>query len=121
MYLLKPVNPFSISLFAFYLHSTMYLLKLYFLNNTKHCSSLFTFHHVSIKTYTGFRQIARLKYLHSTMYLLKRGIPEKYGGISIFTFHHVSIKTRMYRKRSQRERNLHSTMYLLKRENAEHY
>ena len=53
-------------------HSTMYLLKPMPTNEYNAKVSLFTFHHVSIKTYT-FKCAGK--------------------GTVLFTFHHVSIKT----------------------------
>ena len=102
--MLKPLNS----------HSTMYLLK-------PTCASIvinviiFTFHHVSIKTFSVSGQLPMQEkftfhhvsiktilktilhppknYSHSTMYLLKPSkIFANVFGIT-FTFHHVSIKT----------------------------
>ena len=76
------------------LHSTMYLLKLYFFRLLLMSLSLFTFHYVSIKTLISF-------FKATTPFL--------------FTFHYVSIKT--YLKLSyifHLLSYLHSTMYLLK-------
>ena len=58
----------------FYSHSTMYLLKLK-LPRIGSENSIFTFHHVSIKTTS--RNIILLEYIK-------------------FTFHHVSIKTSLF-------------------------
>ena len=55
----------------YYLHSTMYLLKLRLLKQD------------SLK---GIN-------LHSTMYLLKHYVAESVKQVYLFTFHHVSIKT----------------------------
>ena len=54
--------------------------------------SVFTFHNVSINTMRS----AKCRYAHST-----------------FTFHNVSINTRDDRARYHRKKNLHSTMFLL--------
>ncbi len=96
-----------------YLHSTMYLLKRnsFWYFNLK---TLFTFHHVSIKTCKPLAQVQVVGYLHSTMYLLKLRCHNASKFLKRFTFHHVSIKTTDVRVERLQDINLHSTMYLLK-------
>ena len=92
MYLLKRFFHHHLFLLQVDSHSTMYLLKLICILYVL-LGQVFTFHHVSIKTFnpSGFLHI--LLDSHSTMYLLKLCI----------SFNHVPV-----------EYDSHSTMYLLK-------
>ena len=71
MYLLKHFTLLLLPASVSDLHSTMYLLKLFAANGIGFSTGLFTFHYVSIKTYSTVRLASFGKYLHSTMYLLK--------------------------------------------------
>ena len=136
MYLLKPIVTQQISP-SLYLHSTMYLLKLFPQRFEILGINVFTFHYVSIKTSYPYVMPCRYIYLHSTMYLLKRTLPiyndrvlfnlhstmyllkpsafsQQSFTLSRFTFHYVSIKTKLQSYLLSSELYLHSTMYLLK-------
>ena len=99
--------------------------------------TLFTFHHVSIKTVQKVLPLLNVMYSHSTMYLLKRYKQDEIVALKkTFTFHHVSIKTTAQRQLHQTPSTFtfhhvsiktltqcvtipllyysHSTMYLLK-------
>ena len=92
MYLLKLYGYNHSQAFEVHLHSTMYLLKLELPANYPESPS-FTFHYVSIKTFLS---------------IFVKAKP------SIFTFHYVSIKTLWDNVSFPFVDNLHSTMYLLK-------
>ena len=114
MYLLKLFQRNHINHWLLYLHSTMYLLKLvlgYFSTNI----AKFTFHYVSIKTFSkkSYKSLASLftfHYVSIKTYLCCIHCIYNY----IFTFHYVSIKTFCNIKGFRIKINLHSTMYLLK-------
>ena len=76
------------------LHSTMFLLKLILieyihLNGLNLHSTMFL-----LKQKWVTDELKRISHLHSTMFLLKHGwITENIVGLARFTFHNVSIKT----------------------------
>ena len=76
--------------------------------------SVFTFHNVSINTMRS----AKCRYAHSTFTFHNVSINTR-TAVSwrnrphSFTFHNVSINTRDDRARYHRKKNLHSTMFLL--------
>ena len=113
MYLLKLAAMFNIQKYRkFTFHHVS--IKTYSTFGYLPTINKFTFHHVSIKTHTHFPNKPEQLYLHSTMYLLKPAVRKNGNQADVFTFHHVSIKTRVEQLESGQEVHLHSTMYLLK-------
>ena len=75
---------------------------------------LFTFHNVSINSYTAGSNPKGERYLHSTMFLLihtSNGLPDKVW--NTFTFHNVSINSEFPFTQFAPMWDLHSTMFLL--------
>ena len=93
MYLLKQYIALFRVVNEIYSHSTMYLLKPGSTALVRVTISIFTFHHVSIKT----------KHVYAYEYKTPK-----------FTFHHVSIKTNSGGVHVETIADSHSTMYLLK-------
>ena len=94
MYLLKHLSS-QYSLFCIrYSHSTMYLLKLKIaVYNVKY--TIFTFHHVSIKTSSKiFAYVFGRTFTFHHVSIKTRWLWSTERSSHIFTFHHVSIKTR---------------------------
>ena len=124
MYLLKlqciAVIICSHSLFTFHHVS----IKTSFLIVKDVCSFVFTFHHVSIKT--NITHLEHIQYIVFTFHhvsIKTRRTWENKKARKVFTFHHVSIKTASEIEVTTESTNSHSTMYLLKpelRENAIH-
>ena len=94
MYLLK-LFPRNILISCFVdLHSTMYLLKLIFFSHATNVTQLFTFHYVSIKTVTPAVKTAQFSKF--TFHYVSIKTDRKRGACKLwllFTFHYVSIKT----------------------------
>ena len=117
MFLLKPVAEFKTSCDILDLHSTMFLLKLFYSYCTVSILFTFTFHNVSIKTPSALSQFFFCPDLHSTMFLLKRFsldkkiIPWFHLHSTMFLLKHASLPFPHLRRL-----HLHSTMFLLKHE-----
>ena len=114
MYLLKPIVTQQISP-SLYLHSTMYLLKLFPQRFEILGINVFTFHYVSIKTLTDMQREMR-KVLFTFHYVSIKTSLHTSSAITfpLFTFHYVSIKTVSPEYTALPIVYLHSTMYLLK-------
>ena len=105
----------NITEFRFYLHSTMYLLKLDTYTAVKIIKTDLHSTMYLLKLNPSNSLPLLLTYLHSTMYLLKPVCcTDTWNATLSFTFHYVSIKTPLILSILSCISYLHSTMYLLK-------
>ena len=98
----------------FNLHSTMFLLIRKIFHQSKSHESIFTFHNVSINTYTEHRVEKPVFWF--TFHNVSINTVDCYPcwvSAEKFTFHNVSINTVFITEGNERHEDLHSTMFLL--------